>query len=104
MAEIQRRPAVEEPYALLADDRRRRTLRAVAEAAETTRRELARTLAEGDDEGATDRVELSLYHRHLPKLTRAGAVRYEPDSETVAITDRGRRLVEFLDAVERASR
>lgn len=104
MAEVQPRPKVGETCALLRSERRRRALRAVADAGETTRRELAGELADDDSAAATDRAELSLYHCHLPKLADAGAVRYDLDDATIAITERGRRMAAFLDDVERTIR
>ena len=39
-----------------------------------------------------ERVSLSLYHTHIPKLADEGAVGYDFDRRTVALTERGERL------------
>jgi hypothetical protein len=107
MAKIRPYPNLDDVCSALRSERRRRTVRLLADRPETTttRAELARTLAEDDPEGATsDAVELSLYHVHLPKLADVDAIRYDADAGTVAITEAGRRMHRFLDGVGRGRR
>ena len=39
-----------------------------------------------------DRISLSLYHTHIPKLADEGVVTYDFDRRTVTLTERGERL------------
>jgi hypothetical protein len=84
---------------------RRRAVRVLAaRSGTTTRDELARVLAgEASRPESTEErreMEVRLHHVHLPKLADAGAIRYGPDAESVTLTDRGRRMDEFLRTVE----
>ena len=40
-----------------------------------------------------ERVRLSLYHSHVPKLIDEDVVTHDEDRDVVALTDRGERLV-----------
>ena len=46
-----------------------------------------------------ERILTDLYHRHLPRLTDAGVVRYDPDRETVELLDAADRVSPFLKLV-----
>ena len=83
-------------YDALADEQRRRVLRALDDAdAALTIDELADRLAGdgGDDIGGSEReavvtrLRTSLYHVHVPKLTEAGIVRFSADDRRVRLTD-----------------
>jgi hypothetical protein len=44
------------------------------------------------------RVYISLYQSHLPKMDRAGVVRFDKDRGTVELTERATQLFPYLDA------
>ena len=46
------------------------------------------------DPGTVQEVYLSLYHAHVPKFAEHGVVTLDRETNRVALTDRGRRLVE----------
>lgn len=75
---------------------RRTVVRAVTTVGPMTRRELAEEVASaapmGDD---ADSIELSLHHRHIPKLTDADIVEYDPSRELV----RPREVTRQVNAV-----
>ncbi|WP_408958366.1 hypothetical protein [Natrinema sp. 74] len=45
------------------------------------------------------KVQISLHHTHIPKLTAADAVEFESATKTVTLTDRGRTLLSRQPAV-----
>lgn len=51
---------------------------------------------------ATDRVHISLYHLHLPKLEDGGLIDYDRDRNVVTLTEQGRHVTPWIvtDAVE----
>lgn len=70
-------------FELLAAERRRIILGLLANGGDYTVSDLARVIAAVSD--ATERdVEVALVHNHLPKLERAGAVSYDPDTGDVS--------------------
>lgn len=94
---------------LLANARRRRTLRVLADADGPTRlRTLAEAVAAVECDTPVDRltseqtkrVYVGLYQTHVPKLAGADAVEYDGRSGSVALTPRGETLVDVLEAVE----
>lgn len=83
-------------FDILADGRRRRVVRALADAPERTLDldrlvdRVARLTNDGGehDEGELrerDRIALRLHHADLPKLSDAGVLDYDPDEGTVRI-------------------
>lgn len=81
-------------YEMLADARRRQTLQVLCEADEPLALEdLAREVAarEGSDTGASEeeieRVLISLYHIHVPKLEANGIVEFDSSQRTVALSE-----------------
>lgn len=86
-------------FDVLADGRRRRVVRALADAPERTLdldRLVDRVARLADDEGEhdehdegelreRDRIALRLHHADLPKLSDAGVLDYDPDDGTVRI-------------------
>lgn len=48
---------------------------------------------------AVERVHVSLYHAHVPKLADAGIVNYDRDRDVVALSADGERLERFLEGV-----
>lgn len=103
MAEIRTEVELETACSLLENEHRRGVLRALDDRpGPMARDELARTLAQtAGQREAVERIEGSLYHLHLPKLSDEGAVRYDADAATVAMTEAGTRLLRCLDALER---
>ena len=87
-------------FDLLADDRRRYALHYLSrKVGAVPLAELAEALAlhEGDpSRDSYDRILTGLYHSHVPKLSDAGAVRYDPERETVALRDDDERLAPYL--------
>ncbi|MHB9288908.1 hypothetical protein ACKVMT_17910 [Halobacteriales archaeon Cl-PHB] len=70
-------------YQMLANERRRVTLAVLADRETSLSLEaLAAAVASREDE-EHDRVATSLHHVHLPKLTAAGVLEYDPRSTTV---------------------
>lgn len=79
-----------ELLALLANERRRQLLAVLEESeAPVDCETLARRVAERESEldrpspRHSDRVAITLWHNHLPKLDEAGLVRFDPDRRTV---------------------
>lgn len=76
----------------LAHIRRREVLEALRE--ETCPIELIdlaqRVVAEceGLDQTHAERLYISLYHQHIPRLEEAGLIEYDKEAKTVAITER----------------
>jgi len=84
-------------YESLADGQRRRLLQFLSQATGAVDvAEAADYLLETGDGATTDersdRIELRLYHVHLPRLADAGLVQWSPDRESVALTTLGHRL------------
>lgn len=88
-------------FELLADERRRYALHHLSRAVGAVElADLAEQIAlrEGDTSpDRRDRVLAGLYHRHLPKLTDAGVVAYDPERETVELRDAADRLAPHLE-------
>ncbi|QSW99002.1 DUF7344 domain-containing protein [Haloterrigena alkaliphila] len=99
---------------LLANRQRRAALRYLERAnGSATVSEVARAIAAesrtpdpavvSDHAGApsqeTRRVRLSLHHAHVPKLVAANAIEYDPETETLALRERGRTLLNRQEAV-----
>jgi hypothetical protein len=78
--------SADERYRVLSAERRRLTLDVVADRTapvgldDVARRE---TDADVPDAAAVERVAVSLHHVHLPKLSDAGVVQYDPDSNRI---------------------
>jgi DNA-binding transcriptional ArsR family regulator len=96
-------------YALLAQARRRQIVHCLRDRdSPQTLDQLARIIGEREQDSPSAehlrRVYLSLYHKHLPKLTDSGIVRYDRSDGTVRRGPNFDRLVDILDAVrERTS-
>lgn len=104
----------ESVFDLLADRRRRAVLQHLAETDGTaTIDELAETIArrESDanrraisDHGGVrasdlEATRISLHHVHVPRLEAGDAVEFDGREKTVTLTDRGRGLVDRMDAI-----
>ena len=90
---------------LLSHAYRRRVLRYLMEDAAdaATLAELAAHVRRPDAAGdvnrtADDRVEVELYHLHLPKLDDAGLIDFDADTKTASVVDPADRVRELLDA------
>lgn len=74
--------------------RRRRTLEILVshnrqmELMELTQR--IRAASENTDRDDTERIRLSLYHQHVPKLEEAGFVEFDHEEEIITLTDQAR--------------
>jgi hypothetical protein len=55
---------------------------------------------EDPDSRTVREIYLSLYHSHVPKLVDQGVVTLDRETNRVALTDRGRRLVDRQRAAE----
>lgn len=74
-------------YRILASDRRRLALDALAERESPVSVEgLAVQIVDDDSEEEFDRVVVALHHVHLPMLADAGVVDYVPETRTVSPT------------------
>lgn len=87
-------------FDLLADSRRRILLtRLDSHAKVPAVADIARDIAEYEHgapveesrDEVVQRIHVSLYHRHVPRLEDAGIVTYDQDRNTVALTERGER-------------
>jgi len=72
-------------FECLAERRRRAIVAALRHRGAASLRELADSIT--GPNGGTERVELELHHRHLPKLADAGLVEYDPDDRTIVPTE-----------------
>lgn len=84
-------------YESLADDTRRTLLQFLTQTTGTVDvADVAEYLLEMSDQSRiaerADRIDLRLYHVHLPRLADAGLVQWDADRETVSLTDLGLRL------------
>lgn len=78
-------------FDVLDNPRRRYVLYALSNSEDGTLRELARNIVAWErdihetdvDEQARDRVYLSLYHAHIPKLVEEGVVEFDESEETL---------------------
>ena len=86
---------IESVFRAVADERRRLALDCVTEhrlltlpdlAEEVTERETGESVAELPPEKIAE-TYFSLYHNHVPKLERAGLVRYEQEDDLVVQAD-----------------
>lgn len=80
----------------LAHRRRREALAALQEQGESmTLVELSHHLMDafrGPNQNEAKRLQLTLHHRHLPKLDDAGLVEFDPDEKTVTPTERALKI------------
>lgn len=88
-------------FSLLATARRRYALYCVAETTTLSTNELVDELAalEGctsESDPSRDEIELTLRHTHLPKLSAAGVIDYDPDRSTVSYQG-GQRVDRWVD-------
>lgn len=81
-------------YDALANARRRQALRVLCESdAPLALADLAREVAAREESGteasdeAIERVQISLYHVHLPKLEESGVVEFDPSQRTVSLAE-----------------
>jgi hypothetical protein len=81
-------------FEAVSDGRRRSALRCLTERGDTELPELAAAVAcretDTPPEPAGERVRrvyFTLYHTHVPKLERAGLVRYQREHDAVALSD-----------------
>ena len=92
-------------FGLLTDERRRYALHYLSTTVgAVSLDDLAEQIALWEGTPTTNRYErilTDLYHRHLPRLTDAGVVRYDPERETVELLDAADRVSPFLKLVAR---
>lgn len=86
----------------LLEDPERRRLLVVLDDLDTPERLSALTravaiCADQSDDSDVGRINLRLYHTHVPKLVDAGLVTYDEDADTVALTERGAELAASLE-------
>lgn len=93
--------SVDDVLRALADRRRRQVMDALGESTgEVPVDELASRLA-SDTDMALSNVEGGLHHCHLPILSEAGLVDYDPDSGAVS-AETPEQVDELLDMIDRA--
>lgn len=86
---LERRTSVEDLYAVLASEQRRRVLHYLAaNAGQATVGRLTDVLAEHADVPSRQRARIALEHRHLPRLVEADLVAV--DDARVSLTAAGR--------------
>ncbi|AGB36742.1 DUF7344 domain-containing protein [Natronococcus occultus] len=86
---------------------RRRLLRVLRTRSETTLEDVAAELAEGgDDTQARERarIEVALYHCHLPKMADRDVIEYDSESGRIRTTEATRVAWRLLQAREEAIR
>ena len=106
LASIPESPGLDALFDALSDRRRREVVRYLSEngseialadlAAEVAAREHGIPIRETDPD-EVERVYVSLYHAHVPKLANAGLVEYEPERDLVSPPERDERIERFLD-------
>lgn len=94
---------IETVCSLLESEFRRRLLRCLESDPEPMPTEtLVEQLRDGGPGGQSEQILVSLRHVHLPKLAAEDAIHYE--AGVVALTDRGEKLLAYLDDLERRAR
>jgi len=94
-------------YEALDHPRRRRVCSLLADDDEWRLSELARSVAALEDgvpadavsESSRERVYVSLYHSHVPKLAACGVVSFDADAETLSTAEHADQVLAALDAV-----
>lgn len=99
--ELPEEQSVDDLFALLADQQRRRLL-VVLQEAETSvgLSALARKIAgdaTGSDTEGEEWIRINLHHCHIPGLAEAGLISYDEDQATAELTEQGRAVAEALD-------
>lgn len=95
--------AIDGIYDVCSHRTRRRLLRALRKSPETTLEAVAAELAEGGDDvrpSERTRLEVALYHWHLPKMADRGVIEYDPESGRVRTNDATRAAWRLLRARE----
>jgi DNA-binding transcriptional ArsR family regulator len=82
---------------LLGNEKRRRTLRILAEHGEMTLEELVQELHVGVGERRTERLKIRLHHVHLPKLADHGGIEYDPATKVISMTGERQHWQSLLD-------
>jgi len=77
-------------FECLADATRRDALDELRDRGASRLDKLAATLdrSDGENGAGTERLELALHHRHVPKLVEAGLAEYDRDARVVEPTER----------------
>lgn len=99
--------AVDGIYDVCSHRTRRRLLRVLRSRSEATLETVAAELAEGRDDGRSPeriRIEVALYHWHLPKMADLGVIEYDPESGTIRTNDATRAAWRLLRAREGTTR
>lgn len=95
-------------YEALEHPRRRCVCSLLVEDDEWRLSELARTVAAWEDgvpedavsESTMERVSVSLYHSHVPKLAACGVVSFDADAETLSTGENADQVLAALDAMD----
>ncbi|WP_290812156.1 hypothetical protein [Halovivax sp.] len=97
-------------HALLADSRRRRLLAHLRRHRQSSLAECVRAIVEREgkrslaDDGARERVAISLVHDHLPRLADYDIVEYDAEARTVSVGDAFDDLAAALEGYPERSR
>ena len=95
-------------FRTLSNARRRTVLRRLGECEKLDVSELAEQIRHGNSETegreAVNDLAIDLYHAQLPCLADADLVRFDPDENTVALTERGAAVRSSLGDLDRLVR
>lgn len=106
LASLPESPGLDELFDALSNERRRRVVRYLNDRrAPIALADLAREVAAREEGVATDdvgpdeveRVHVSLYHVHVPKLADRGLVEYDPDRGLVSPPEHGEAIGQVVD-------
>ena len=87
-------------FDLLSDPHRRDALRYLLDRPDdVTIEDLSAKIATDEDQPDERRLSIRLHHAHLPKLSAAGLVRYDPDAATVEALSSATDLESLLDEI-----
>ena len=90
---------LERTYEVLSHPTRRVLLRRLRDVETTTVRAAAANLVEAERIEDPDRVEVMLYHVHLPKLADAGILGYDPDTGAIRTNETTGAVYDVLETL-----
>ncbi|MFC4436219.1 MULTISPECIES: DUF7344 domain-containing protein [Natrialbaceae] len=94
--------SLERTYEILSHPTRRSLLRRLRNVETTTVRTAADNLAEAERIEKAERGEVMLHHVHLPKMSDAGIIDYDPDTGTIRTNETTDAICDVLNGVSSA--